>query len=115
MKIDQEDGVIIGLHVRCMTLHVQTVDPQHKFRSNQMETDLFIVRNVSRNINPRDFNRNIFDRIPDFLFFVILNKKKRYHFIILLKILMVVYNLIKVPSSNTILTYSKKFFRVKFG
>jgi hypothetical protein len=69
MKIDQVDETMIGLHGRCMTLLVQTVEPNLKFRSNQMETDLYIVRNVSRNINQIDFNRNIFERISDFLFF----------------------------------------------
>lgn len=71
MKINQEDEAMIGLHVRCMTLHVQTVGPKHKFRSNRMETDLSIVRIVSRNINQIDINRNIIERKSDFLFFII--------------------------------------------
>ena len=60
---------MIDLHVRCMTLLVQTVDPHLKFRSNPMETDLSIVKTVSRNINQIDINRNLFERISDFLFY----------------------------------------------
>jgi hypothetical protein len=73
-----------------------------------METDLSIVRTVSRNINQKDFSRNIFEILSDFLFLLFKIKKKRHHFIFLLAISMVVFNLVKVPSSNMIPTCSKK-------
>lgn len=70
MKIDLVDEAMIGHHGKCMILHALTVEKNLKFRSNQMETDLSTARNVFRNINQIDINRNIFGRLSDFLFFI---------------------------------------------
>ena len=56
MKANQMDEAMIDLRGRCMILHAPTVEKNHKFRSNRMETDLSTARIVSRNINQIDIN-----------------------------------------------------------
>ena len=49
-----EDLEETDLHEKCIQLHVQSVEQNVKFHSNQMEKNQFIVTTVSKNVNRQE-------------------------------------------------------------
>ena len=49
-----EDLEETDLHEKCIQLHVQNVEQNVKFHSNQMEKNQFIVTTVSKNVNRQE-------------------------------------------------------------
>ncbi|HUV79268.1 MAG TPA: hypothetical protein VMW40_00325 [Candidatus Bathyarchaeia archaeon] len=57
-----EARVSIVDHERCIRLRVRTVVKNVKYHLNPMAPDLFTVRNVTRNIDQKDFSRECVGR-----------------------------------------------------
>jgi len=53
----EEDRFLIVHRERCTRLLVRTAGRNVKYHLNQMALDLFTVRNVTRNIDRKDFSR----------------------------------------------------------
>ncbi len=53
----EEDRALIVHRERCTRLLVRTAGKNVKYHLNQMALDLFTVRNVTRNIDRKDFSR----------------------------------------------------------
>ena len=54
-----EDEALIVDPERCTMLLVQTVEQKHKYRSSQMEQDLFIAGIVTKSIVRKDIRNEI--------------------------------------------------------